>query len=384
MFRFLCRLSFKMIMDWKKEMILVMVGIVICSCAVIKFTDNLSSFERNYWDVKGTKEEQVFYENRVHFSYKDSDKVVEVVEQLKNQEGINNVVLKGNMEIVPGARFSVASYSAVPVLSVHDLSIGKMPEKVADGTIVLSYQALVNLERMSSNIGGEDVELLDGEIEKSKFKVFYSCDQQFSIGKKSYDVVAENFDFWENLLSLNDFIELDKTEKLSDLELVYIYDEDFSDRQKMQAANLVQSIKPWESTYEEEIDNTLEISDYLDALGALIIGMIFAVLNALFIYQAVLKRRMPFYSILKLLGVKNFRLGAMILFEMLMVFAVSYSIAVLLFLLYCNITGGLLYNLRYSIGYSFCLLLLAYTVLSVVITRKLTKSQPFEAYNVSR
>ena len=285
MFRFLCKLSFKMIMDWKREMILVMAGIIICSCAVIKFTDNLSGFERNYWDVEGTKEEQVFYENRVHFSYKDSDKLTEVVEQLKNQEGINNVILKGNMEIVPGAKFSVASYSSVPILSVHDLSIGKMPEKVVDGTIVLSYQALVDLVdmNMNSNIGGEVVEIQDGEIEKSEYKVFYSCDQQFPMGGKSYDVVSENSNFMENLLSQNDFIELCKTEKLSDLEVVYIYDEDFSDSQKMQAANIVQSIKPWESTYEEEIDNTLEISDYLDAMGALIIGMLFAVLNALFI-----------------------------------------------------------------------------------------------------
>jgi len=373
-----------MIMDWKKEMALVMVGIIICSCAVIKFTDNMSGFKRNYWDVKGTKEEQVFYENRVHFSYKDSEKLTEVVEQLKNQKGINNVVLKGNMEIVPGRKFPVASYSAVPVLSVHDNSIGKMPEKVAEGTIVLSYQALDNLLSAYSNIGDEVVETYDGEKKESKYKVFYSCDQQFPIGKKSFDVVAENFYFEENLLSQNDFMELDKTGKLSDLELIYIYDEDFSDSQKMQAANLVQSVKPWESIYEEEIDNTLEISDYLDAMGALIIGMIFAVLNALFVYQAVLKRRISSYSILKLLGLKNFRLGAMVLFEMIMVFAVSYSIAVLLFLLYCVITGGLLYNLRYSLGYSFCLLLLCYTALSVVMTRKLMKSQPFEAYNMNK
>lgn len=168
------------------------------------------------------------------------------------------------------------------------------------------------------------------------------------------------------------------------LELIYIYDEDFSESQKTQAANLVQSIKPWENVYEEEPDNTLGVSEYLEFISDLVIGMVLAVLNALFIYQAVLKRRMPSYSVLKLLGLKNFRLGVMILFEMLMVFLVSYSVAIVLFLLYCNITGELLYNLRYSIGYSFSLLLIIYIVLSVVLARKLMKSQPFEAYIMNR
>ena len=312
MFRFLCKLSLKMIMDWKKEMILVMVGIVISSCAVIKFTDNISHFERYYWDVKGIKEEQIFYENRVHFSFNDSDKLTEIVEQLKNQEGIINVILKGTFEILPYKNFPVAAYSAIPVFSEHDNSIGEVPENVKDGTIVLSFASLMNLE------------------------------------------------------------------------LIYIYDEDFSESQKTQAANLVQSIKPWENVYEEEPDNTLGVSEYLEFISDLVIGMVLAVLNALFIYQAVLKRRMPSYSVLKLLGLKNFRLGVMILFEMLMVFLVSYSVAIVLFLLYCNITGELLYNLRYSIGYSFSLLLIIYIVLSVVLARKLMKSQPFEAYIMNR
>jgi len=376
-----------MIMEWKKEMILVMVGIIISSCAVIKFTDNISNFENYYWDVKGIREEQIFYENRVHFSYSDSEKLVEVVEQLKNQEGIINVILKGNIEILQGKNFPVASYSAVPVLSKHDSSIGKMPENVKDGTIVLSYAALMNLEGMNTGLDDNpgEIVLTEGEVvEESKYKIFYSCDQRFPIGKKLYNVVAENFNFEENLLSQNDFMELNQTEKLSDLELIYIYDEGFSDSQKRQAEKLVQSIKPWENVYEEEPDNTLEISEYLELISDVIIGMVLAVLNALFIYLAVLKRRMPSYSILKLLGLKNFRLGVIILFEMLMVFIVSYSVAILLFLLYCSITGELIYNLRYSIGYSFSLLLVIYTVLSAVMTRKLMKSRPFEAYILNR
>lgn len=387
MFRFLCKLSFKMIMDWKKEMVLVMVGMVISSFAMIKFTDNISHFERYYWDVKGIKEEQIFYENRVHFSFNDSDKLTEVVEQLKNQEGIINVILKGTFEILPGENFPVATYSTIPVLSKHDTSIGKVPENVKDGTIVLSFASLMNLEGMGTGLDDDPGEVImtEGEIvEKSKYEIFYSCDQKFPMGKKLYDIVAENFNFDENLLSQNDFMELSQTEKFLDLELIYIHDEDFSDSQKTQAADLVQSIKHWENVYEEVPNNTLGISEYLEFISNVVIGMILAVLNALFIYQAVLKRRMPSHSVLKLLGLKNFRLRVMILFEMLMVFLVSYSAAIVLFLLYCNITGELIYNLRYSIGYSFSLLLVIYTVLSAILTRKLIKSQPFEAYIMNR
>lgn len=65
---FLYRLSLKMITDWKREILLVMLGIIISSCAVIKFTDNITNFQHYYYDTKGTREERVFYENRVHFS----------------------------------------------------------------------------------------------------------------------------------------------------------------------------------------------------------------------------------------------------------------------------------------------------------------------------
>lgn len=83
MFYYLCKLSLKMLTEWKKEMLLIMVGTVICSCAVIKFTDNITNFEHFYYDAKGTKEEQVFYENRVHFSFPDAEKLPEAVERLK-------------------------------------------------------------------------------------------------------------------------------------------------------------------------------------------------------------------------------------------------------------------------------------------------------------
>ncbi len=88
MIYFLCKLSLKMITDWKKEILLVMMGIIISSCAVIKFTDNLTNFTRYYYDVKGTEEERIFHENRVHFAFKDSDKLDEILDKLIKQQGI--------------------------------------------------------------------------------------------------------------------------------------------------------------------------------------------------------------------------------------------------------------------------------------------------------
>ena len=93
MFQFLFRLSLKMITEWKKEMLLVILGIIISSCAVIKFTDSITNFENNYfyYGLKGTREERIFRENRIHFSYQDSVNLDNVIEQLKRQEGIQNV-----------------------------------------------------------------------------------------------------------------------------------------------------------------------------------------------------------------------------------------------------------------------------------------------------
>lgn len=384
MFRFLCRLSLKMIADWKKEILLVMLGIVISSCAVIKFTDSLSNFKRYYDDVKGTREERIFHENRVHFRFPDSRQLPEIVEKLKGQEGIRNVILKGDLEIVSGCDFPVAFYSSIPILTEHDNSIGRTPEHVQDGTIVLSYRALCGLEGRGPEPEEGIVVTYDETTEESPYTIFYSCDQKFPMAGQSYQIVGENFNFEENLLSLNDLMELDQMGKLSGLELIYIYDDDFGDSQMEQAKELIRSVRSWEDTYREQPENTLTVSDYLDMLSDLIIGVVLAVLNALFIYQSILKRRMPSYAVLKLLGLKNLRLRVIILLEMVAVFAVSYLIAVLLFLAYCGMTGDMLYNLRYSIGYSFCLLLTIYVLLSVVMTARLGRSQPFEAYVVNR
>ena len=385
MFQFLCRLSLKMITDWKKEMLLIILGIIISSCAVIKFTDSIANFKHYYDDVKGTKEERIFHENRVHFTFSDSDKLEEVVEQLKKEKGIQNVILKGNAEIVSGHDFAVATYSSIPILTEYDNSIGTTPEQVEDGTIVLSYESLCSLEG-STTPDSEDgvVSTYKETTEKAPYTVFYSCDQTFPMTGKSYQIVAENFNFEENLLSLHDFLELDKEGKLSGIELVYIYEDDFSDSQMAQAGELIHSFKPWQTTYIEHPDNTLSVSDYLDLMSNLIIGVILAVLNALFIYQSVLKRRMPSYSILKLLGLKNLRLQAIILFEMMVIFVISFTISVILFFLYCTITEELIYNLRYSVGYSFSLLLVIYVLISLIMTIKLIRKQPFEAFADNR
>lgn len=384
MFHYLCKLTLKMLTEWKKEMMLIMAGTVICSCAVIKFTDNITNFEHFYHDAKGTKEEQIFYENRVHFTFSDADKLPEAMERLKGLEGIQNVILKGNCEIVPGHDFQVAFYSDIPILTEHDNSIGRMPEQVEDGTIVLSFQELDSLEG-GMPVPEEGIVEVQGEGSwQTKYTVFYSCDKKFPMAGRTYQVVAENFFFSENLLSLNDFMGLDRSGKLSGVELVYIYDDSFSDRQISEAEEEIRTVREWEDTYKEQPKNTLEVSDYLDLMGKSVIGMVLAVLNALFIYRSVLKRRLPSYSVLKLLGLGNVRLRAMFLMEMLAVFVVSYLIALGLFLCYCVITGELVYNLRYSAGYSFGLLLAVYVLLAMAMTGKLVKKQPFEMYAAGR
>ena len=273
----------------------------------------------------------------------------------------------------------------MPVLSKHDNSIGTTPEQVKDGTIVLSY------ERLHSLRGGMPSDPEDGVVityeepeEKTPYTLFYPCGHQFPMAGKFYQVVAENADFEENLISLHDFMELDREGKMFDVELVYIYDDGFTESQMAQAEELIRSIKPWEHTYKEDPNNTLSVSDYLDFMGSLIIGVILAVLNALFIYQSVLKRRIPSYSVLKILGLKNLRLWAMIMLEMLILFTMSFIVSVILFFLYCGITGELLYNLRYSVGYSFCLLLVIYILLSMIMTIRLVRKQPFEVFADNR
>ena len=380
MFRFLCRLSLKMITDWKKEMLLVILGIIISSCAVIKFTDNITNFKQYYYGAKGVREEKIFYENRIHFSFKNSEKLDDIIEILKKQDGICNVALIGNAKINSAHSFPVASYSSIPILTKYDNSIGTTPDHIEDGTIVLSFLALYNLEGAGPDPVEGITETYDEGIQKTGYQVFYSCGEKFSMAGKSYQIVAENFNFKENLLSLHDSLELDQKGKLSEIELIYIYNDSFNDSQMAQVEELIRSVKPWEDTYQEKPDNTLEFSDYLEFMSNMLVGVIFAVLNALFIYQSVLKRRLPSYSVLKILGLKNFRLRIMIFLEMIIIFTISFIISVILFLLYCCATGELIYNLRYSVGYSLILLLAIYALLSIIITKRLSKRQPFEAY----
>ena len=380
--RFLARFSWKMIKEWKKEILLVLLGIVICSCVVIKFTDGLTNFRKYYYDSKGTKEERIFYENRVHFSFDDTDQLEQVVEKLQNQDGIRMVVLKGDLELSTGKRFAVASYSSLPVFSVNDRAIGTVPEHLEDGTIVLSFAVLDGLtaEQNLAAASGETIELQGDAGKKNQYKSFYSCDEDFMLEGNPYHIVAENFYFSENLLSRNDFMTLSKSKNFHDLEVIYIYEDGFTEAKKKEIADWVGREKAYTDTYEETIENTLGVSDFLNMMGSLAIGVVLALFNMLFIYRSVLSRRLPSYSVLKILGVKNRTLLTMVLGEMIVIFLISFGIGTLLFLCYCKVSGEMIYNLRYSLGYSFVFLLVVYAFLAVIMTVRLIAGQPFEAY----
>ena len=47
-----------------------------------------------------------------------------------------------------------------------------------------------------------------------------------------YHIVAENFYFSENLLSRNDFMTLSKSKNFHDLEVIYIYEDGFTEAKK--------------------------------------------------------------------------------------------------------------------------------------------------------
>ena len=96
-------------------------------------------------------------------------------------------------------------------MTKYDNSIGTTPDHIEDGTIVLSFLALYNLEGAGPDPVEGITETYDEGIQKTGYQVFYSCGEKFSMAGKSYQIVAENFNFKENLLSLHDSLELDQS-----------------------------------------------------------------------------------------------------------------------------------------------------------------------------
>lgn len=350
-----------MIVEWKKELSLVLVGMILCICVILNFTDSVFDVGYLYgWD--SSSEAINYNENRVNFIFSDAEGIEEIVDAVYKVDGVSDVFLKAtandNTEILSGTK--------VPYISSDGIVTGHVPESLAEGEVIVSLQSLQTQQRESID-------------ENSMNSEYVAVGENVTIDEKEFTCTAEINELAEFVLNQNDFLELYRQGKLDRLTMYYIYENGFTKKEEVK--NLVDRIKAPEAVEEEESRRGIEWSEYMESIQDMILGMIVAVLNAMFLYVYVLERRIPSYSILKLQGISNGMLRVMLFLEFLVLYLLAFCISGVGYGIYSLVTSSNFFNTAQVYFYTFMSLLILHGVIFWLLTWKLVRRQPFEIYS---
>ena len=362
MFIFSIKFIKSMLWEWKKEISFVVIGIVLCVCVIINFADSFYSFTTMYWGAE-TKEDLNYNENRMNYTFSGADKLREVVDDVRQIDGVEEVYLRGETE----EGIDILTGTCMPRITENGVMTGIWPEKLDDGEFVASLKVLSDLRYASPD--------------NESLSDYMASGEKISISGKELVCVAETGDIDEFILSQNDFIEICNIDNIDRIDMYYIYEDGFTEIKKQEVTEKIKEIKTPVSIEQQETMKGYKFSEFMEQTQSLILGAIIAILNAMFLYINILERRIPAYSILKLQGLSNAKLRVMLFSEFILLFLLSFAIGICLYVVAVKISDGVLYNTLYSGLYTFLMLFCINMVIFAIVSWKLVRRQPFEIYS---
>lgn len=371
MLYFSYKLIKSLLSDCKKELFFVFTGMVICLCLLINFADRFFSFDNGYGTVTD-KEAMEYLNNRIYFTFSNIDKVDDIVEQLKQISGIDAVYLQGNVGQ------AIQCGTKLPLIKENELVTGSIPKQLSNGQIITSYTLL--FDRMPTNEAGEIITTTEEDTESLIGKEYLGVGEKFQIGSNTYTNVAEMNDPEGHIVTLDDFIHLYKECGQGGIDLFYVYKDGFTEAQKKDVESLVTSIKKPETIQPGIGHEEIDFSFFLETIRDLILGLIIASLNSLFLYAYLLEKRIQVYTILKLQGLTNFMLRGMLFLEFLFLYIISCVSSIIIYGIYSIICRNPWYHTEQICLYCFGIVFIINIFLFLIFTWKLVKRQPFEMY----
>lgn len=333
----------------KKEILFVLLGMFLCVFVVLNFAD--SALGTDY-----SSEKLAYENNRVIFSFSDVKNLERVMNEMAAEEGIENVLVRGTC-MIDMQKYIFQAGVRLPRIEEELVFNGGIPERLEKGEALIGY----------ANVQESSLFPVVGDV----------C----SFGDYSFKSMAMlgSYDF-NAIVNLEDFILLYNDYGSETLEVSYIYKDGFTEKQKEHIKEVVEKQKEIENISEPEKLNGINWSVYVETFRDLILGMIIAVLNDMFLYAFILNSRISAYSVLKLQGVSNRRLLSMLFIELIVLYFIAYALAGIVYVLLGIAMGNAFYNTTQIYGYTFCSILGLNLIVFSGFVRKIIKPQPFEIY----
>lgn len=331
--------------------LLMVIGMIISNILLMVFGDL-------YFQSNSKLKEQEFSTNRTSFLFYTKPDFVALSDKIENEIGINNMIFSCKCQSDIGITRIVA-YNNLSIFKKSRITSGTIDKEIKRGSFICASEYALRM----------------AEEHNIKIKV----GTKISIGKAEFICsgiyLTNDFDI---LISKEDFAFVDKAAEYS---FTYI----FNDKVSIKRLNSInkyidENYNPISIAYPKQTRN-FTIWGLLSDLGYNLFLVLIAMINFIFIYVFLIKKRCYAYSILKLCGLTAGKTKCLLLFESEIIFLLSFVISIPLYCFFSPLISGFIFlysHFIYQLVYSFFILQIFNILIFTIATGRMARKNPIE------
>lgn len=356
---------FSGIQENKKEITLILCGMVISLCLIFHIGASFFSFSNTYLNTNSTDASEYQF-NRIYFSFDNSDKINKIVSTLTDNKYVKGVYLEAALDNGE----MIQSGTCMPYIVEDEVMLGHIPKTLKDGEIIISYTIL-------SNAGSRNM-LRNGQEYSSSG--YAAVGDELTYGVKTYQVIAEMNDPDGNIVTIHDFYEIYDSSGDGAITLSYVFKDGMTDNEKNILSSKIKNIKEYESTWDGIYNQNIDWNYFFEMSKLEIIGVIIASLNTMLLYIYLLKKRIKNAAVLKILGMKNRQIRVIWMLEYLLIYLTAVAVSVIFYKIYLWQSDVIYFKTAQIMTVSILCIWGIYMILFLLFTNKYVKKKPFELY----
>lgn len=331
--------------------LLILIGMLISNTLLLIFGDL-------YFRSSSELLDQEFITNRVSFVFYSKPDFAALSSKVKGMSSVYNTIYSCQRQNENGITKISAYHNGENLLKSRFLS-GGIDENVDEGNFICSSEYAMKIENEKQTI--------------IKVGTKINIDNKELICSGIY--LTNDFDI---LISANDMCKIEKALQYS---FTYVFSNNASIRELNQLnADIQDEFKPAFSSYPQST-HSFTLWGLLAELGPNVLLVLIAVVNYMFIYVFLIKKRFYSYSILKFCGLSAAKTRLILFLESECLFIISYLISIPVYLLISPLISGssIIYSvLSYQLVFSFLIMQVFNLIVSLLVTANVVRKNPIE------
>ncbi len=328
--------------------LLLILGMIVCDTIFLVFG-------HTFWADTKSNRYEIYANNMVTFQFNELD-----------IDGFLDAVMQ--KEYITSASFSHVEYSgtSTTVVSAYfpefDINMaGRLTGSQLSGK---DNEFLINDNYLDNNRFSE------GSLVKIGDLLTFAEKERICVGIISTGT-ADRFDF---LIGINDF----KNSINNGITAVFRFKDGTSVLEIKDYANEISAMFGAQYFVMPQKTTTVSFTQFLSDMSGMLVLLIIAIINYMFIYRYLLMKRTYIHGVYKMMGMNDFLTLSLLSSEMLVLLVLSYSISIILYLTGLSIRSQLvaLPNHIPELGFAFIIILILNIVFFIIASAKTIMSSP--------